>query len=290
MSFSNSSCIGFLTRAFILGVCCLCMPLTAFAQQRSPYIPVPDEFASAFVVNLSTGKTLYTFKPNLPWAAASLTKLANALVVVHHAPKWNRIVSLRSVDEVGGGRLRVNDGARLSIRDLFYSSIVGSANNAANALARTSPLGQKKFIAAMNLEARASGATHSSFVDPAGMSPQNIITAHDMARIALRAFHDPLIRAAASAPGYSFTVRNTGQFHKIKSTDLLVHANDVQAVAAKTGLLDEAKDNVVIWMRPLDAQGNVVYGKDMLIVVLGAPTKQGSFASAKRLADWAWGT
>ena len=279
-----------------LSICliALLLPTASFAKVQLPvlkngapaYPRQADEFASAIVIDVTSGKELYVFHPDEVRSAASLTKLMGALVYLDTKPKLTKIVTLKKADEVGGGRLRVNDGATMSVQDMLYSSIVGSANNCATALARLSGLGLKTFVARMNAKARAlklSSAAH--FADPAGMDPKNVLTVRDEAKIATAAFANPLLRQIASTSVYSFKVRNTGEVHTIKNTNhLLTMDPNMYVLAGKTGYLEEAQYNFDVKLRNTDAGSR----EDLLVIVLGSPTEPRVFASGKALAEWAW--
>lgn len=267
----------------------------AQAQQMiplaEPFQPLPNEFASALVIVPKTHEVLYAFKPDKPHVAASLTKLANALVFVQLKPNMSKVVALRKDDEVGGGRLRVSSGATMTIQDLLYSSITASANNAAMALARISGLSKTTYLKEMSKAVKGIGATHTTFYDFSGMDPRNMTTASDMARIAEITFAEPLIQRAASKVSYTFRVQNTGEIKTLRNTNtLLTHDPDVWVVGGKTGYLEESKYNLVMQARPMTSDGKPVYGQDVIVVVFGAPTKEGQFTAAKRLAQWAWRT
>lgn len=271
----------------------LLFPAGVFAQNRQPvldgmaqgYSRKEDEFASALVVDVATGKELYAWKADKAWPIASVTKLMSALVAIDRKPQWSRIVSISKKDEVGGGRLRVSVGAQLSLKDVLYSSIVGSANNAAMALARTSGLKPATFISRMNAKAKSLSMQHSSFADPSGMDPKNVSTARDLVKLANAAFGHSVIRKAASTASYSFQIRNRDQKKTILNTNhLLTRDPDVLVIGGKTGYLEESLNNLVV-----ELTGNRGEQKPaLLIVVLGSPTKERLFATAKGLAEWAW--
>lgn len=270
----------------------LCLALFATrveASTQTPYVRAPDEFVSAVVMVPKTHEVLYAYEAEKTHPAASLTKLVNALAFVRTKPVWNKIVALKKVDEVGGGRLRVRVGAKLSIQDVMYSSITASANNTATAMMRLSGKTPSGFLKAMNQMARQIGATNSTFVDPSGMDVRNTTTANDMALIAEKAFQEPIIHGAASAASYAFTVRNTGEHKVLHNTNSLLTSDpDLWIVGGKTGYLEESKYNLVIVMRPLNEEGMSIPEKELIVVVFGAPTKAAQFVSAKRLAQWAW--
>ncbi len=276
-------------------VACLWMvsavPVSAAVQKSEgfvPFVPTENEFASAIVMTAGTHKVLYGFKPEQPRVAASLTKLPNALALVSQKPRWGRIISITKADEVGGGRLRVPNGSTISVQDALYSSITASANNTATALARTHG-GTKAFLKKMNAEAVRVGAKRSAFYDASGMDPRNMTTARDIALIAEAAFANPVVRRAAQTGTYRFAIQNTGDAKTIRNTnDLLADTHKVWVIGGKTGYLEESQYNLVVHVRAMDAEGKPVYGRDLLVAVLGSPTKKGSFFTAERLAQWAW--
>jgi len=274
----------------------LCFPFVVQAKTATPvptrvskvedFQPADGDFAAAYVLDARTKKVLFAYKPDMAWPAASLTKLTNALVFVDRKPIWNSLAQIKKADEVGGGRLRVNDGATMSIRDMLFSSIVGSANNTATAMARLSKLGQKGFINAMNAKVKAIGCKNTVFKDASGMNPGNMTTAADMAKIVDAAFSNPIIRGPASTSYYTFKVRNTGQVKTIKSTNslLLDSDNGLYVMGGKTGYLEESGNNFVMRVRPAKAAAN----QELTLVVFGAATKDQMFKAAQSLAQWTW--
>lgn len=269
------------------------LPTQVFAATKAaswqPFIPTTNEFAAALVILPKTHQVLYSFKPDTPRVVASLTKLANAIVFLKKPGNWNRLVTMKAADEVGGGRLRVATGAKISMKDLFYSSITASANNAAMALARISGYTMKTFISMMNKAVHDLGATHTTLYDASGMDPRNISSAHDLALIAEAAFRLPAVHSAATIGTYPVYVATERKIHPIKNTNpLLADGTGVWVVGGKTGYLEESMYNFVGQFKPERADGSPEYGKDIIVVVLGAPTKDGQFQTAKRLAQWAW--
>jgi D-alanyl-D-alanine carboxypeptidase len=261
-------------------------PLQTNAAQ---FVPEQNEFISAVVMVPKTHEILYAYEPDRPHPAASLTKLINTLVFVRTKPNWNKIVALSAKDEVGGGRLRVRSGARLSLRDALYSTITPSANNTAVSLLRLSGKRPATYLKEMNQLATSLGATHSHFIDPSGMGVGNTTTARDMALIAEAAFRDPMIRAAASTSTYHFVIRNTGEQKTIRNTNaLLTEDPTVEIIGGKTGYLEESLYNLVVQLRPRSPDGESDSSRELIVVVLGAPTKAAQFTSVKHLAEWAW--
>jgi len=243
------------------------------------------DFTSAIVMDVNSKEILFEYNADKAWVPASLTKLVGALVFTERQPAWDAIVALQEVDEVGGGRLRVDSGATLSIQDLMYSAIVGSANNAATSFGRLSGLGVDGFIVAMNRKVRDLGCTTSYFEDLAGMDVDNRTTAREMLAIASAAFARPEIQRPASTAEYSFIIRNTGELKKLTNTNdlLLKPDNGLYVTGGKTGFLYESLNNLVVRVKPTASDT-----RELLIVVLGSPSRADMFATAERLANWSW--
>ena len=126
--------------------------------------------AEAYVVmDRASGKILTVKNENKVWPIASLTKLMTANVLLEKKPSLQTRYAVKKIDDVGGAKLYLKNGDKLSIQDLYYAMFLGSANNAANALARTSGLTKEKFVAKMNANAKSLNLLNTKFTDPPGM-------------------------------------------------------------------------------------------------------------------------
>lgn len=272
----------------------LSLPLASHAAVKPVYNKgTPDyaesknEFTSAVVMDAKTGKILYWINPTQVWPAASLTKLMTSLVFLKYRPAWGATISLKASDEVGGGRLRLPTGARMTVRDMFYSAIVGSANNAAMAMARSTGYSLAGFARQMNRESLAIGlSTSTHFVEPSGMDKGNVSTALDLAKLARYAFSNPDIALAGRTKSYDFPVANPAVEKYIHNTNTLLTngRDDMKVLDGKTGFIYESMYNFILEAEPPNADAN----KKLIVVVLGAPDTADSQQSAAHLADWAW--
>lgn len=112
---------------------------------------------------------------------ASLTKLVTAAVAVQLIPPSTHIALTRNIMATYGNTADFKAGETFAAGDLMYPLLMVSSNDAAEALAQS--YGRTKFIAAMNDFVRSIGAYRTYFVDPSGLSPQNVSTASDLAII-----------------------------------------------------------------------------------------------------------
>lgn len=270
----------------------MCIPSVAVHAAVAPslktnaamYSRADNQFVSAIVMDSASGKVLYSYQPDKKWPPASITKLMSALVTLEHHQPWDRLVAVSAQDEVGGARLRVSPGTKATVKDLFYSSLVGSANNTTMSLARLSGLGMPGFIKQMNQKAKELKMTDTVFTEPTGIMETNLTTASDLAILTEAAFSQYTIRRAASTMSYRFYERPKWLSHTLTNTNqLLTRDPDIYVIGGKTGYIDESMYNLAVKVKLMKKTVPV-----LTIVVMGAPTKQASFDSTKALALWAW--
>jgi D-alanyl-D-alanine endopeptidase (penicillin-binding protein 7) len=215
-----------------VAMACLVAPLSALAVG---FTPVPnvgqtvdpvneEEIASALLVDVQSGKILYQYQPARVWTAASLTKLATAHVFTSTPTNWSGNVAITKADEVGGGRLQVSAGSIITLRDMLYSALIGSANNCAETMGRVfDRQGKEAFIKKMNARVKEIGLVQSEYFDASGMNEKNTLSAYDTAVMIAETGEDPESAKAMSLVSYSFTVKKPVLNKTIKTTnDLLI--------------------------------------------------------------------
>lgn len=270
--------------------------LAAYGPVRGDGVPVRVDAreveseidAVAYVVmDRSTGKILTVKNENRVWPIASLTKLVTADVVLDREVPMTQVTDVRSTDDVGGAKLYVNDGDTFSVQDLFYATLIASANNAANALSRTTGLSRDEFLEEMNMRADELGLTQTTFVDPTGIELGNVSTAREMARIAQSILDREQLRRFTQTSYKYINDLTQGTQKKMTNTNWMLWKpayDDLYVTGGKTGYLEEAGWNLVVSVRPMNGEADT----ELLIVLFGAASRGESFQEARRLADWAW--
>ncbi len=61
------------------------------------------------------------------------------------------------------------------VRDLFYLSLIGSANTATISMVRSTGMTEEEFVTKMNEKAEELGLFKTKFVDPVGLSSFNVL-------------------------------------------------------------------------------------------------------------------
>ena len=256
--------------------------LTLVAERKKGTTDAPTTFKhSAIVVYDETiKKNLLAIEQERVWPLASITKLATSLVLLDQTKNFKKIISIQAGDEVEGARLRVTAGTPITVREALTITLIGSANNTANALVRATGLSRAAFIDRMNKKAKALGMMQTHFVDPSGIEPGNVSSAHDIVVLAQTALKNPTIQSILLLKQYRWYNRKTRSYHTIKNTNKLLGNASFKVLGGKTGLLNEAGSNVV--MRVSDGH------HPLTIVVLGAQSLPDSFRAVHGLAVWAW--
>jgi D-alanyl-D-alanine endopeptidase (penicillin-binding protein 7) len=239
---------------------------------------------SSIVVDVKSGATLYAEKPDDVRPMGSITKLMTAMVFLDTKPDIASSVKLIPDDYVGGGRtyLKFDDGVKL--RDVLGTALVGSDNTAAHSLSRLSGLSDEDFVKKMNEKAKELRMAQTVFVDPSGISSENVSTARDLSLLLLAASEDAVLKKLMQSSVITVS-QSSGFSVNIESTNLLLgsEANSAYKVAAgKTGYIPQAGYCLAA---VIEHEGN-----DVVIVVLGAKKIDDRFTDAKNLAVWVFKT
>jgi D-alanyl-D-alanine endopeptidase (penicillin-binding protein 7) len=221
---------------------------------------------------------LYSRRADVAMPIASITKLVSALVVADAQQPLDEVVEISPEDRISGkgaySRLLV--GTKLSLGELIHLALMSSENRAAHALARNYPGGMPAFVQAMNAKARELGMTSSHFVDPAGLSSENVASPEDLSKLVSAAAQNATIREYSTDEGYA--VRVGRRMLEFRNTSPLVASPTWNIIVQKTGYISEAGKCLV-----MEA---VIEGRNVVIVLLDSLGKYTRVADAKRVKTW----
>ncbi len=234
--------------------------------------------ASVLVLDATHANVLYSRRADVSAPIASITKLMTALVVADAHLPMDEPIQLTTEDRIlgKGASSRLTVGTTLSRGDLIHLALMSSENRAAHALGRSYPGGLPAFVAAMNAKARALGMSSAHFVDPAGLSSQNVASAEDLSKLVAAASENSTIREFSTDPGYSVPVgRRRLEFH---NTNALVANPRWNIIVQKTGYISEAGRCLVMQA--------VIKDRTVVIVLLNSVGKNTRVADAIRVRRW----
>lgn len=237
---------------------------------------------SAIVLDEKSGKILWQKNPNEVSSIASLTKLMTATIFLETKPDFEKDYEITKEDNEGviGSILQVKQGDKLKVKDLFYSSLVGSINNTTKAMVHSTGISEEDFVKMMNERAQKFGLKDTKFTDVTGLDPGNESTPQEYIKIANYAFHNSKIKEAVNLPEYTFETIDKKIKHVIKNTDKLLTISELNLVGAKTGYLDEAGYTFV-------CEANKS-GKEIMVVLFGSQSSESRFKEAEALINWAY--
>lgn len=230
---------------------------------------------SAIVVDPVTDEVLFNKNADSSVPIASLSKLMTVMVFLEQQPNLKRSVVIAREDWVGAGHTQLRVGEVAELGDLLHMALMVSDNCATRTLVRESGISAEDFLARMNRKALELGMNHTRFVESTGLDERNVSSASDVARMLRAAAGVPLIHEISTMREYEFA--SAHRTHAFRNTDRLLYGNRYEIMGGKTGFISEAGYCFATWIR--------TEGRDMIAVVLGAPTAATRFADTVRLVQ-----
>jgi serine-type D-Ala-D-Ala endopeptidase (penicillin-binding protein 7) len=234
--------------------------------------------SSVFILDATHSSVLYSRHADVAMPIASITKLMTALVVLQAEQSLDESIELTRDDifRGKGAYSRLTVGTTLTRADLIHLALMSSENRAAYALGRHYPGGISACVKAMNAQAQALGMLHTRFVDPAGLSSENVASPEDLAKLVLAVSQNSIIREYSTDKGYA--VRAGRRMLGFRNTDSLVSNPTWNIIVQKTGYISEAGKCLVMQA--------IIEGRNVVIVLLDSFGKYTRVADAKRIKKW----
>ncbi|HEX2492851.1 MAG TPA: D-alanyl-D-alanine endopeptidase [Steroidobacter sp.] len=233
---------------------------------------------SVVVIDETNAAVLYSKKADVVGPIASITKLMTALVMLEGGQPLEELIEITAGDRDlrygSGSRLVV--GSRLSRGDLLHLALMSSENRAAHALGRSYPGGLSAFVRAMNAKAKALGMRTTRFVDPTGLSSNNVSSASDLVKLVMAAGEQSLIRQYSTSERHVVSVGR--QSIEFRNTNTLVAKADWDIKVQKTGYTSEAGQCLVM--------ATTIRDRPIVMVFLNSFGKLTRVAEARRIRKW----
>jgi D-alanyl-D-alanine carboxypeptidase len=227
---------------------------------------------NAILLDPLTGEVLFEKNASRSVPIASLSKLMTALVFLEQKPDLDKQVTVRTEELAGAGHTQLRRGEVVPLGELLHMSLMCSDNCATRVIALESGLAPDEFIGRMNTKSIELGLTGTRFVEFTGLNEHNVSTAADVARLLHAAANEPLIAEITTTRSYDF--HTARRWHTIGNTNRLLYGR-YEVLGGKTGFIQPAGYCFATWVR--------AQGRDLIAVVLGAPTNATRFADAVRL-------
>ncbi|SHN40653.1 D-alanyl-D-alanine endopeptidase (penicillin-binding protein 7) [Duganella sacchari] len=249
------------------------------AGLSSTHDPLDLKSNVALVLDQANSEVLFEKNSNIALPIASITKMMTGLIVVEARQDMDEILTVTDEDvdreKFSSSRLKV--GTQMTRANMLHIALMSSENRAASALGRNYPGGRAAFVDAMNAKARELGMTDTHYVDSNGLSKMNVASARDLAKLAMAAYQQPMLRQFSTDPKAIVETSN-GRPMAFGTTNHLVASPDWAIGLQKTGFINEAG-------RCLMMQA-VIEGRSVIMVFLDSKGKQSRTADAGRMRKW----
>jgi serine-type D-Ala-D-Ala endopeptidase (penicillin-binding protein 7) len=248
-----------------------------YAGRASPAAPALRSSA-ALILDTTHSSVLYSRHSDVAVPIASITKLMTALVVMDGGQPLDEPIQIGADDRRLNKHAptRLQAGTTLTRGDLLHLALMSSENTAAHALGRSFPGGLDACVAAMNAKARELGMSNSHFVEPTGLSDENVASAEDLSKLVMAAAKVPQIREYSTDSG--FEVQIGRRMVRYQNTDSLVSKPDWKIDVQKTGYISQAGRCLVMQTEIED--------RTVVIVLLHSFGKRTRVADARRVRKW----
>lgn len=269
-----------LTLFIIMAVCCQSMGYVTYADDNDDLeenlsevletAATVDESEpklsarTAIVYDRKSNKMIYGKQQDKRVAMASTTKIMTAIVVIENANLEKEVTVSAKAAAIGGSRLGLKKGDKITIKNLLYGLMLCSGNDAAVALAEEIGGSVQGFADKMNEKAKELNLQNTHFVTPHGLDdPEHYTTAYELAVLTNYAMNNETFAKIVGTKNY--TVSINGYSKALSNTnELLGYLDGVKGV--KTGFTNNAGRCLVTCVERGDLE--------IITVVLGADTKK----------------
>ena len=220
----------------LAGVTAAALDLTAAAAGPGDLSAV-----SAVLIEAETGTVLYQKNAGERRAMASTTKIMTALLTIEAGDLDREFTVDPLAIRVEGTSMGLQEGDRVSRRDLLYGILLPSGNDAANAAAVSVSGSIPEFVKLMNSKAQELGLSDTHFVTPSGLDADgHYTTALDLARLTAYAMKEETFCEIVACRSAEVEFGNPPYKRTLYNSNKMLARYD-GAIGVKTGFTDNAR-------------------------------------------------
>ncbi len=198
---------------------------------------------SAVLIDMTSGQVLYDLDKDKQLYPASTTKILTAIIAIESGHLDDVVTVSGNPPRLDGTRVYLEEGEKVTLRELVEAMMIHSANDAALAIAEHLGGSKEGFAEIMNAKAKEIGAVNSHFSNPHGLTEKDhYTTAYDLALIARYAMQNETFRKIAASKVLDWEGQ-AWQTRLINKNQLLWDYEGANGV--KKGYTPEAKSTLV---------------------------------------------
>lgn len=196
----NSHDRRFRTLCRLLAAVLLLAWVNSQAVQAAPAAPSIHAQAAA-VIDVTSGRLLYSLQGDDELPIASLTKIMTAIVAIEHGKLSDTVTVGKNAYGKEGSSLYLHLGEEMSLENMLYGLMLRSGNDAATAIAEHVGGSEEGFVYLMNEKAKLLGLTHTHFQNPHGLDAEgHYSSANDLAKLTSYALKNPHFKEIVRTP------------------------------------------------------------------------------------------
>ena len=207
------------------------LPGGAYAETST----VRTHAESAALIDVASGRLLYSHNGDEPMRIASLTKIMTAIVAIESGALSDIVTVGPNAFGVEGSSIYLRLNEEMSLQHLLYGLMLRSGNDAAVAIAEHVGGSVEGFAMLMNEKAAAIGMVNSYFVNPHGLDADgHLSTANDMAVLTAYALNNAAFRDIVKTPSINVPNPHEKWDYRWRNKNKMLHLYE-GADGVKTG-------------------------------------------------------
>lgn len=190
---------------------------------------------AASLIDVTSGRILYSHHGDAEMPVASLTKIMTAIVAIEHG-KLNEVVSVsKNAYRKEGSSIYLELGEEMTLENMLYGLMLRSGNDAATAIAEHVGGSEEGFVHLMNEKVKMLGLKHTQFQNPHGLDAKgHYSSANDLAVITAYSLQNPVFKEIVKTPSKKAPNPNNPWDYKWDNKNKMLHFYE-GADGVKTG-------------------------------------------------------
>lgn len=187
-------------RFIILCSALISLLLAPWAQVEAAPPGIRTHAVGASLIDVESGRILYSEKGDTPMRIASLTKIMTAIIAIEQGKLNDTVKVTKTAFGKEGSSIYLKLGEEMRLHDMLYGLMLRSGNDAATAIAENVGGSVEGFVYLMNEKARSLGMEHSHFTNPSGLDEGegHRSSPNDMAKLTAYALKNPVFKEIVS--------------------------------------------------------------------------------------------
>ncbi|MDQ0875075.1 D-alanyl-D-alanine carboxypeptidase (penicillin-binding protein 5/6) [Paenibacillus sp. V4I3] len=156
-------------RFILLWIAIISLLWAPFGQVEAAPPGIHTNAVGASLIDVESGRILYSEKGDTPMRIASLTKIMTAIIAIEEGKLTDKVKVSKNAFGKEGSSIYLKLGEEMRLHDMLYGLMMRSGNDAATAIAEHIGGSVEGFVYLMNEKAKMLGMDHSHFTNPSGL-------------------------------------------------------------------------------------------------------------------------